>query len=42
VDTTFHLVDMLVLFWARKKWHKDYIEFKKTAKVQVFQEFDDE
>ena len=42
IGATFPLADMLVLLWARRKWHKEYIEFKKTAKVQVFQEFDNE
>ena len=39
IGATFPFADMLVLLWARKKWHKEYIELKKTAKVQVFQEF---
>ncbi len=42
VAITFPLADAIVMLFVRKKWHKEYIEFKKTAKVQVFQEFDDE
>ena len=41
IGATFPLADMLVLLWARRKWHKEYIELKKNAKVQFFQETHD-
>ena len=41
IGASFPFADMLVFLLARKKWHKEYIELKKTAKVQVFQETHD-
>ena len=41
VGASFPFADMLVFLLVRKKWHKEYIEFKKNAKVQEFQELDE-
>lgn len=38
VALTFPLFDMLVMLLARKKWFKEYDEFRKDKKTQEFHE----
>ena len=36
LGVTFPILNMLVMLLVRKKWHKDYVEFRKEAKYQEF------